>query len=348
MATVSGIDVSVYNQRIDWAQVYAAGYRFAAVRATLGEKPEGVDANFAINFDGARKAGMLVTAYHVIKPKYSAASQMDRLFSTLAGRVPDLPLVMDVEVTDDIADRAVISRVVRECCQITAAQSNRNPIIYTAQYFWNDNILTAPDWSQYDLWIANYGVTSPNLPRDWKTWRFWQTTDRGTVPGVPSRYCDLNVFNGTEAELLAYAQAQPAQPQQGLRAKVTALTLNIRSGPGVNFPDIGDLKQGDVVPILNLTGKNMWLRIGEDRWCAFALDHEPFVTLEPGSPTTGRALYLLNVRSGPTTSAQIVARLQRGESFKVEAFSGRDVWVEFAPGQWAAFAHRGTNYMQLV
>lgn len=351
---VPGIDVSVYQRNIDWQQVAAAGYRYVAIRATLGEKAEGVDVNFVQNWEGAKRAGLLVTAYHVVKPKYRGLPQIERFFSTLNKRKPDLPLALDVELTDDIKDKAVIAQVIRECIGVTTSESGRKPIIYTAKYFWQDNVLDSPEWADNDLWVANYGVTSPFLPRPWTTWRFWQYTDQGTVPGVPSKYCDLNWFNGTMDDLLNYANPPAEVPKPTtLRARLTYEFLNIRAGAGVNYEQVGQLKQGDVVDILNFTGKSMWMRVKApnlpvESWCAFALENEPFVTPVAGEPKKVRVDYLLNVRNRPSVDGGVIAQLRAGTVVEVEAFEGRDVWLEIEPGKWVAFASRGFVYMEMV
>jgi len=179
MPTTPGIDVSYWQTSIDWTQVAAAGYRFAAVRATMGDTY--LDPRFIPNWEAAKRAGLLVTAYHVVRPKHSAPTQTEALFKALAGRIPDLPLAIDVEVTDDMP-KDVVTRITREVCEMTASRAGRKPIIYTARWFWNRSIDAAPDWSGYDLWVANYGTLNPVLPRDWTTWKFWQYTDQGSVP----------------------------------------------------------------------------------------------------------------------------------------------------------------------
>lgn len=46
--------------------------------------------------------------------------------------------------------------------------------------------------------------------------------------------------------------------------KVNTSTLNIRSGPGASYKDIGDLKSGDIVEILE--EKDGWYKIVEEKW----------------------------------------------------------------------------------
>src|SRR5207253_3176993 len=59
-------------------------------------------------------------------------------------------------------------------------------------------------FSSYTLWVANWGVSCPNVPSPWTGWAFWQHADNGTVSGVPASAVDMNYFNGTLAELLAF------------------------------------------------------------------------------------------------------------------------------------------------
>ena len=46
-------------------------------------------------------------------------------------------------------------------------------------------------------------VTCPNIPNAWSTWAFWQTgSSSGALPGT-SGVVDVNLFNGTLAQLQA-------------------------------------------------------------------------------------------------------------------------------------------------
>ena len=59
------------------------------------------------------------------------------------------------------------------------------PIIYTNNVFANDYLLGS-DFSEYHLWIAEYGVEEPKIPLAWKNkkWLIWQRTPRGKIEGV--------------------------------------------------------------------------------------------------------------------------------------------------------------------
>lgn len=304
MTHTPGIDVSRWQGAINWTTITAGGYRFAVIRATVGNYY--TDSRFYENWRGATENGLLVSAYHVVKPKQSAESQIDRLFDVLDGRTSDLPLVLDVELTDD-KDPGMITSVVKGCADAIEQRDGRKPIIYTGSWFWTPNVHHTLDWDQYDLWIAHYGVSAPTLPQDWTTWKLWQYSEKGSVAGVSSHNTDLNWFNGSYDELLAYAQqapdipgrdpgeepdagattgpapdtraVEPATPQRP-RARVTNATLRVRSGPGVNYSHVGDLVEGDEVEIVDIAGKEVWVAIGPGQWAAMTFNGTRYMSLK--------------------------------------------------------------------
>ena len=71
-----GIDVAAFQHpngvRINWAAVAAAGYKFAAVKATEGNYY--VNPWAATDLAAAKKAGLYVTAYHFAIPNASGGA----------------------------------------------------------------------------------------------------------------------------------------------------------------------------------------------------------------------------------------------------------------------------------
>ena len=279
MSRAPGVDVSRWQGEIDWRKVAAAGYRFAVLRATVGNYY--TDPRFYVNWEAARDAGLLVSMYHVVAPERPADSQIDRFFHVLGGRFADFPLVLDVELSRDVGPEA-ITACVAECSERIEREQGRKPIIYTARWFWDNNVLESEDLSSHHLWVASYGVESPTLPAAWDTWLFWQHADHGRVPGIGAA-ADLNWFNGSYEDLLAYVSVEPEEdeiPLAGLRARVTSERLSLRSGPGMNFGQIGVLEKGDMVNVVSLAGDDIWIQVEPGRWAPFRSRDQRYMELE--------------------------------------------------------------------
>ena len=95
--TLQGIDVSVYQGTIDWAQVAASGRAFAFVKATDGSST--VDSKFARNWSESKKNGLIRGAYHFFRAAQDATAQANLVVNTIGMLQPgDLPVVIDVEL----------------------------------------------------------------------------------------------------------------------------------------------------------------------------------------------------------------------------------------------------------
>lgn len=135
------------------------------------------------------------------------------------------------------------------------------------------------EWADF---IANYlpAVEKLKLPPGVKDWHFWQFTgDKFLLPGVYDAYgkpsaLDVIYFNGTCEELVQFCGGTieidpsegPAGPAPGLRMRVNVPRLNIRSGPGTWYPDIGDLLVDEIVEVLNVAGDEAWVEIAPGQW----------------------------------------------------------------------------------
>lgn len=69
------------------------------------------------------------------------------------------------------------------------------PGIYTRKNIWEQHIKKNPIFSSLPLWVANYEVDYPLIPRDWNFFDIWQFTNRakGDAYGVYSDKVDLNL-----------------------------------------------------------------------------------------------------------------------------------------------------------
>jgi GH25 family lysozyme M1 (1,4-beta-N-acetylmuramidase) len=208
-ASTKGIDVSKWQGTINWTSVKNAGVAFAFIRLSDGANTK--DAKFVANWAGAKSAGVIRGAYQFFRPTQNVNTQADMMIAAIGTYTPgDLPPVIDVEDDGGLAPATVAARVRQWVDRVTAALGVK-PIVYTGKYFWRDEVGSPSSFAPNALWIAQYTTLCPDLPGPWTRWTFWQYTDAGTVAGI-SGPVDTNRFNGSLAQLQAFAMGMPPQP----------------------------------------------------------------------------------------------------------------------------------------
>ncbi len=199
--TVEGIDVSYYQGTIDWAKVKASGIAFGIARINDGTFN---DPTFARNWRDMKTAGLIRGAYQFFRPNEDVTTQANVAIAAVGTLGDgDLPVTLDVEVTGSESASVIASRIKSWVDQVEAGTGKR-PIIYTGKYFWQDSVASTA-FAGYPLWIAAYGPTCPNIPVPWTNWKFFQYSDNGATPGVSGTGIDHDRFNGTLADLEAFA-----------------------------------------------------------------------------------------------------------------------------------------------
>ncbi|MFC9893417.1 glycoside hydrolase family 25 protein [Nocardia sp. NPDC127579] len=207
-AEPQGPDVSSWQHpdkmMIDWFAVRHAGYEFAMVKASEGMHY--VNPHFVPDSLIMRAAGVARGTYHYARPELSPEAQAT-LYSTvvLGQNGPlDLPPVLDLESSGGLPPDALIDWTQRYLNTVQTL-TGRTPIIYTYPNFWKTAMADTNQFTRYPLWIADYrGNPEPEVPGGWPAWTFWQTTDSGSVPGIPARV-DLNVYSGAQGDFRRFA-----------------------------------------------------------------------------------------------------------------------------------------------
>ena len=118
-------------------------------------------------------------------------------------------------------------------------QTGRKPIIYTSTGTYPVNMTT---FAAYPLWVANYGASCPSMPLGWSTWHFWQYSSTGSVNGIDAGNVDLDEFNGTLAELMAFGSGAPSDsgmPGMGDGSDRVVGEAGLPSDAGAVEPDAG-------------------------------------------------------------------------------------------------------------
>lgn len=196
---IHGIDISHYQDKIDWEQLKNAMIKGCPVRFVIIKSTEGssrLDENFRENFNQARDFGFIRGVYHFWSNKSTAREQAYYFLDQVHLTDGDLPPVLDIEHKP--ADKSVedFQRDVLTWLHIVEDKYHVKPIIYT-YYKFKEQYLSAPVFEDYPYWIAHYYVDKVQYKGKWK---FWQHTDVGKLPGIKG-YVDFNIYNGSYYEL---------------------------------------------------------------------------------------------------------------------------------------------------
>lgn len=197
--SVHGIDVSKYQQSIDWAEVKAMNVNnvqigFAFIKATEGLG--NVDGCFRQNWRNAKRAQVIRGAYHFFLATKNGKSQAENFINTVQLETGDLPPVIDVEQAYGVSSDKLKQRV-KEFLETVHEYYGVMPIIYTNVDFYNQYL--KGDFDTYPLWVAHY--LQKDRPRIAREWTFWQHSESGHINGIDHQV-DFNVFNGDSAAFI--------------------------------------------------------------------------------------------------------------------------------------------------
>jgi lysozyme len=194
--SIHGIDVSKYQQFIDWKLVYDMQVDNVRISFVFIKATEGLgnaDRHFKRNWQKARDAGLVRGAYHFFLATKSGKMQAQNFISRVKLEKGDLPPVIDVEQTYGVTtDR--LQQNVKEFLETLECKYGVKPVIYTNVDFYNRYL--KEKLNDYPLWVAHY--LRKDHPRIERRWDFWQHSEMGRVNGV-LQPVDFNVFNGDSA-----------------------------------------------------------------------------------------------------------------------------------------------------
>ena len=236
-----GMDVSSHQQNVDWASAYAAGSRFAYVKATEG----GYYTNpyFAQQYNGSARVGMVRGAYHFANPRTSSGADQARYFVQNGGGWSadgqTLPGLLDIEFNPYPAygntcynmTPAQLTAWTRDFVDTYRSLTGRAPMVYTATSWWSQCV-GSTQFGTLLLHLASYSTVVGAIPAGWSGYDIWQFTDSGPFVG------DSNFFPGTVNDLKVLAKNPKATHRNWANGQdsnvVTTATgsIDIRTGIG--------------------------------------------------------------------------------------------------------------------
>ncbi|MDP1624421.1 MAG: GH25 family lysozyme [bacterium] len=229
-------------------------------------------------------------AYHYLRSGYDWKRQADVFLEKVEKDKKDFHLyVCDFESINNTMSIAFSMHANLWMEYVQKEVPTKRVVFYT-----NRNLYTLWGWrycSKWPLWIAQYynwpfgtenrNPAMPSGRTDWSIYQF--QCERNQFPGQSrsygcgARFIDLDVYNGTVADMRAWlrldeATTPPVVPpvDKPKVAQVMVSSLRVRAGPGTNFDVVHGLAFGarvKVYEVKNIAG-DQWAKLGEGNWIA--------------------------------------------------------------------------------
>lgn len=222
---VYGVDIHAkYQAGISFTKLYQEGYRFAVMKLTEGTSISYL--NSAKSWiPQIRQVGMVAGVYHWIG-KGNGAGQAQYFYNAVKALGGPKGLLIQLDCEDD-ATETDVTNWVNEWKRLSG---NYPFFIYSGYWWWKTRLWNGTKWTPY-LWDSRYlsadtDTVSDNpvtfasripsdwwLPRygGWKKTKILQFTSKGDA-GSLGNNVDLNIFDGTMAELEALAGLEDDLP----------------------------------------------------------------------------------------------------------------------------------------
>ncbi len=241
---ILGIDVSHWNDNLDWSVMYQGGVRFAFVKLSQGTSYK--DARAQDHVEKAKKAGILVGGYHWADPTQDDNRQADLAIS-IAKSLGLVMVAVDAEqyweswteyfqnaVVNFISGNRISDNAKNVMNRIKSV--GMQSVIYTRGTFVNSRAVPMWQWLREGKhWYATYPYKKGREEITWETllgsyypvgspsalalgvdWDFWQFSgDKFILPGTGKSPIDLNFYKGdymSLAKLFGETVVDPEPP----------------------------------------------------------------------------------------------------------------------------------------
>lgn len=199
--SVFGIDVSQYQEEIDWEKLSSEEKpSFVFIRASVGKNFK--DTNFDYNWSAAKNHEIIRGAYHYYRPNENSKEQAEIFINTVNLSEGDLPPILDIEKYSKVQDLPKLKNALLNWLLIVEEHYQVTPILYTYNKFYVNTFANDKRFDKYLLWIAWYNVKD-KPDKISNQWLFWQFTDKARIKGIKGDV-DMNVFNGNLNDLELY------------------------------------------------------------------------------------------------------------------------------------------------
>ena len=191
---IQGIDVSSWQDDIDWAKVAASGIRFCILKAGGSDDGRYKDKQFERNYAGAKANGIKVGCYYfngaACTSSAAGIADAQHFLSLISGKTFDYPCFSDLEAPTSATKQGNTDAVIAFCQTVKNAGYLTGVYASDISGFKDRLDLSRIDAMGLDKWVARYGSS----PKYATTYQIWQWSSSGYVDGISGRV-DMDLSN---------------------------------------------------------------------------------------------------------------------------------------------------------
>lgn len=327
---IKGIDVSSYQNAINWEKVAKTDVKFAIIRSTT--KNGNLDTKFWQNYRGAKTYGLDVEIYH-----FSYALTIDKAISDAKNLINKLngekPVIwLDLEWADQGRlgkDKVTeIATAFIKTCQDAGYECNiYSNVDWYKNYYHADKLKTLG----CKFWIARYGTNDGFLQNKYKPnlgEYIWQYTSKGEVTGIIGDV-DMNMKyedNSSNSSSNSSTSSNVNITKIQKLVKIICTSVNIRKSPSTSASITGNYNNGDIVEVVGVAKNKSWYKDTRGRY--FTANSKYVIDL------TGIVYncYKLNLRESNNTKSKVITVLDVNDKLNILKESGKWYYVETSKG----------------
>lgn len=195
--SIRGIDVSAYQENVDWEQVKASGVEFVMIRLGYRGYSKGTlaeDMCAQSHYQGAKAAGLKVGGYFFSQAitTQEAVEEAQYAMQIAKDWQLDMPLAYDWELAapdarTNVVDARMLTDISKAFCETVEAAGFETMIYFNPDQ--SEKQMYLEELTDYGFWLAMY---SDHMDYPYKV-DMWQYTHTGSVPGIEGN-ADINLF----------------------------------------------------------------------------------------------------------------------------------------------------------
>lgn len=267
---IKGIDISSYNNKIDWKQLSKTDIEFIILRSTT--KNGKLDVKFEENYKNANLYNFDIDVYHYSYALNTEAATNDakNLIKKLNGK--KVTIWLDLEWPEqgklgkDKVTKIAIA-FIKTCKSLNYECNIYSNLDWYKNYYCADKLKTL----DCKFWIARYGTNDGKYNEKYKPnvdEYIWQYTSNGIIKGIPGKV-DLNMKYIKESDISNNNSNNQTNNKKPSSIHSIQKIIKVIATYGINkrvSPDTSDLSidgvyiKGSIINVIGKTKNGLWYK----------------------------------------------------------------------------------------